>query len=67
MEKQKRIVVIQSLPCAGRSSMAVTLPVLSCAGLETSILPTVVLSTHTAFPNVALKKMTDLILPCPVF
>lgn len=63
MEKQKRIVVIQSLPCAGRSSMAVTLPILSCAGLETSILPTVVLSTHTAFPNVALQRMTDLILP----
>ena len=63
MEKQKRVVVIQSLPCAGRSSMAVTLPVLSCAGLETSVLPTVVLSTHTAFPNVALQKMTDLILP----
>ena len=63
MEKQKRIVVIQSLPCAGRSSMAVTLPILSCAGLETSILPTVVLSTHTAFPNVALQRMTDMILP----
>ena len=61
--KQKRIVVIQDISCTGRCSATVALPILSCAGLETSVLPTVVLSTHTAFPGLHSRNLTDLLLP----
>ena len=45
--KQKRIITIQDISCLGRCSITVALPVLSCAGIETTILPTAILSTHT--------------------
>lgn len=45
--KQKRVVAIHDISCVGRCSLTVALPVLSAAGLETSVLPTAVLSTHT--------------------
>jgi pyridoxine kinase len=44
---QERILTIQDISCVGRCSLTVALPILSAAGLETSILPTAVLSTHT--------------------
>ncbi len=47
MSKQKRIITIQDISCLGRCSITVALPVLSCAGIETTILPTAMLSTHT--------------------
>lgn len=43
----KRILVIQDISCVGQCSMTVALPILSVCGLETCILPTVLLSTHT--------------------
>lgn len=44
---QKRIITIQDISCLGRCSITVALPVLSSAGVETTILPTAILSTHT--------------------
>lgn len=44
---QKRIITIQDISCLGRCSITVALPVLSSAGIETTILPTAMLSTHT--------------------
>ena len=45
----KRIVTMQDLSCIGKCSLTVALPVLSAMGLECAMLPTAVLSAHTAF------------------
>ncbi len=45
----KRIVSIQDISCVGKCSLTVALPIISAAGVEAAILPTAVLSTHTAF------------------
>lgn len=47
----KRIVTIQDISCVGKCSLTVALPVISAMGVEASILPTAVLSTHTAFSS----------------
>ncbi|MBE7081097.1 MAG: pyridoxamine kinase [Clostridiales bacterium] len=44
----KRILSIQDVSCVGQCSMTVALPILSACGIETAILPSAVLSTHTA-------------------
>lgn len=44
---QKKALTIQDISCLGKCSITVALPVLSACGIETSILPTAVLSTHT--------------------
>lgn len=44
---QKRVVAIHDISCVGKCSLTVALPVLSAAGIETSVLPTALLSTHT--------------------
>ena len=48
---QKRILTMQDLSCVGRCSLTVALPVLSAYGIETCVLPTAILSNHTAFPR----------------
>lgn len=45
---QKRILTIQDASCVGQCSLTVALPIISACGVETAILPTAVLSTHTA-------------------
>lgn len=45
----KRVVTIQDISCLGQCSLTVALPILSAMHIETSIVPTAVLSTHTAF------------------
>lgn len=45
----KRILTIQDLSCVGRCSLTVALPVLSAYGIEACVLPTAILSNHTAF------------------
>ena len=44
---QKQVLAIHDISCVGRCSLTVALPVLSAAGLHTSVLPTALLSTHT--------------------
>lgn len=44
----KRTVSIQDISCFGRCSLTVALPTLSAMGIETAILPTAILSTHTS-------------------
>jgi pyridoxine kinase len=41
----------------------VVLPIISAAGVETAVLPTAVLSTHTAFPKYTFRDLTDEIQP----
>ncbi len=55
----KRILSIQDLSCVGRCSLTVALPVLSAQGIACSVLPTAVLSTHTAFPRPEVIDLTD--------
>ncbi len=46
--EQKRILTIQDISCVGQCSLTVALPIISACGIEASILPSAVLSTHTA-------------------
>ena len=59
----KRILSIQDLSCLGKCSLTVALPVLSAMGCACSVLPTAVLSTHTAFPAPHCKPLTEDMLP----
>ena len=59
----KRIVTIQDISCVGKCSLTVALPIISAMGIETSIIPTAVLSTHTVFNNFTFKDLTDQIEP----
>ena len=55
----KRILTVQDISCVGRCSLTVALPIISAMGVETSVLPTALLSTHTLFPNPAVCDLTD--------
>ncbi len=56
----KKILTIQDISCVGQCSLTVALPILSAAGLETCILPSAVLSTHTAgFSGYTFRDLTD--------
>lgn len=59
----KRIVTVQDISCVGKCSLTVALPIISAMGVETSIIPTAVLSTHTMFKNFTCKDLTDQIKP----
>ena len=59
----KRIMTIQDVSCVGKCSLTVALPVISAAGVETSIMPTTVLSTHTQFDKFTFRDLTDEIQP----
>ena len=59
----KRILVIQDLSCVGRCSLTVAQPILSAMGIQCSVLPTAVFSTHTGFPNPHIHNLTDEISP----
>ncbi|MGL4950208.1 MAG: pyridoxamine kinase [Anaeroplasmataceae bacterium] len=60
----KKILTIQDISCYGQCSITVALPVLSSYGVETVILPSAILSTHTAgFKNMYIKDLTDDMLP----
>ncbi len=55
----KRIITVQDISCVGKCSLTVALPIISAAGVEASVLPTSVLSTHTAFPKFTFLDLTD--------
>lgn len=59
----KRILTIQDISCFGKCSLTVALPLLSAMGIETVILPTAVLSTHTMFQNFTVKDLSDQLAP----
>ncbi len=61
---QKRVAAIHDISCFGKCSLTVALPILSAAGIETSVIPTAVLSTHTGgFTGFTYRDLTDDILP----
>lgn len=56
----KRILTIQDISCVGQCSLTVALPILSACGIETAVLPSAVLSTHTAgFSGYTFRDLTD--------
>lgn len=56
----KRILTIQDISCVGQCSLTVALPVISACGIETSVLPSAVLSTHTAgFKGYTFRDLTE--------
>ena len=59
----KRILTIQDISCFGKCSLTVALPILSSMGIETVILPTAVLSTHTLFKGFTCKDLSDQLIP----
>ena len=42
-----RLLAVHDISCVGRCSLTVALPIISSLGIECSVLPTAVLSTHT--------------------
>lgn len=61
---QKRVLAIHDISCVGRCSLTVALPILSAGGVECSVLPTAVLSTHTGeFTGFTCHDLTGEIAP----
>lgn len=56
----KKVLTIQDISCVGQCSLTVALPIISACGLETCVLPSAVLSTHTAgFKGYTFRDLTD--------
>lgn len=61
---QKRALAIHDISCVGRCSLTVALPILSAAGVDTSVIPTTLLSTHTGeFTGYTHLDLTDQLMP----
>ena len=60
MSRQKRVAAIHDISCFGRCSLTVALPIISAAGIEASVIPTAVLSTHTGgFTGFTYRDLTE--------
>ncbi len=58
--ENKRILTIQDISGVGQCSLTVALPVISACGVETCVLPTAVLSTHTGgFKNFTFRDLSE--------
>ena len=56
----KKILTVQDISCVGQCSLTVALPILSACGIETAVLPSAVLSTHTAgFTGFTFRDLTE--------
>lgn len=56
----KRVVTIQDISCFGKCSLTVALPLISSLGVETAVIPTAVLSTHTGgFKDFTYRDLTE--------
>ncbi len=60
MNETIKILTIQDISCYGQCSITVALPIVSAFGIETAILPSAVLSTHTAgFTDFTVRDLTE--------
>lgn len=58
-KKQKNVAAIHDISGFGKCSLTVALPILSAAGISTSVMPTAVLSTHTGgFTGYTFRDLT---------
>lgn len=56
----KKVLTIQDISCVGQCSLTVALPIISACGIETCILPSAVLSTHTGgFKGFTFRDLAD--------
>ncbi len=56
----QKILTVQDISCVGQCSLTVALPILSACGMETCIIPSAVLSTHTAgFSGFTVRDLTE--------
>lgn len=56
----KKVLTIQDISCVGQCSLTVAMPIISACGHETCVLPSAVLSTHTAgFSGFTFTDLTD--------
>lgn len=61
---QPRVAAIHDVSGFGKCSLTVALPILSAAGIETSVMPTAVLSTHTGgFAGFTYRDLTPDLAP----
>jgi len=55
-----KILTIQDISCVGQCSLTVALPIISACGVETCVLPSAVLSTHTGgFSGFTFRDLTE--------
>lgn len=55
-----KILTIQDISCVGQCSLTVALPIISACGVETCVLPSAVLSTHTGgFTGFTFRDLTE--------
>ena len=59
----KRVLSVQDITCVGKCSLTVALPVISAMGVELSVIPTALLSCHTAFSDFTFCDLSDQITP----
>ena len=60
MNETKKILTIQDISCYGQCSITVALPIISAFGIETAVLPSAVLSTHTGgFKNFTFRDLSE--------
>ncbi len=60
LKTQKRLLTVQDISCVGQCSLTVALPIISAFGIETVMLPSAVLSTHTGcWKNFTFRDLTD--------
>lgn len=58
--KYNRVLTIQDISCLGQCSLTVALPIISACGIETCVLPSAVLSTHTGgFSGYTFRDLTE--------
>ncbi len=61
---QLRALAIHDISCVGRCSLTVALPILSATGINTSVIPTALLSTHTGeFTGYTHLDLSDQLAP----
>ncbi len=61
---QKRAAAIHDISCFGKCSLTVALPIISAAGVETAVIPTAILSTHTGgFKDYTFRDLSEDIVP----
>ena len=58
MNKQRSIAVINDISGFGRCSITVSLPILSSMKIQCGVIPTAILSNHTAYPDYTLLDFT---------
>ena len=57
--KRNPVLSVQDISCVGQCSLTVALPLLSAMGHECAILPTSLLSSHTAFNHTSICQLED--------